>query len=92
MELTGKLHSVDQYLNIKLEDVQVVNKERYPQLVSRSWWCLRRQWVKRQADQLGEAGRQGAGLECLMMMGRGRWARASRGVSSRMRTCSRGRV
>jgi small nuclear ribonucleoprotein (snRNP)-like protein len=34
VELTGKLHSVDQYLNIKLEDVEVVRKERYPQLVS----------------------------------------------------------
>ena len=33
VELTGKLHSVDQYLNVKLEDVQVVKKERYPQLV-----------------------------------------------------------
>jgi small nuclear ribonucleoprotein (snRNP)-like protein len=31
--LTGKLHSVDQYLNIKLEDVEVVHKERFPQLV-----------------------------------------------------------
>jgi U6 snRNA-associated Sm-like protein LSm2 len=31
--LTGTLHSVDQYLNVKLTDVQVVNKEQYPQLV-----------------------------------------------------------
>jgi small nuclear ribonucleoprotein (snRNP)-like protein len=30
--LTGTLHSVDQYLNIKLTSVQIVNKERYPQL------------------------------------------------------------
>ena len=36
VELTGKLHSVDQYLNVKLEDVQVVKKERYPQLVRRA--------------------------------------------------------
>jgi U6 snRNA-associated Sm-like protein LSm2 len=28
----GKLHSVDQYLNIKLTDVQVVDGDRYPQL------------------------------------------------------------
>ncbi|GAB5032927.1 u6 snrna-associated sm-like protein lsm2 [Nannochloropsis oceanica] len=34
VELTGKLHSVDQYLNVKLEDVQVVKKERYPQLLA----------------------------------------------------------
>ncbi|KAL7554064.1 hypothetical protein ACHAWF_017453 [Thalassiosira exigua] len=32
--LTGTLHSVDQYLNIKLTSVQVVNKERYPQLTT----------------------------------------------------------
>ena len=32
--LTGTLHSVDQYLNIKLNDVNVVDAEKYPQLVS----------------------------------------------------------
>mmetsp|Transcript_6497 Transcript_6497/g.14201 ORF Transcript_6497/g.14201 Transcript_6497/m.14201 type:complete len:101 (-) Transcript_6497:180-482(-) len=32
--LTGKLHSVDQYLNIKLTDVQVVDQGRYPQLLA----------------------------------------------------------
>lgn len=31
--LTGTLHSVDQYLNVKLTDVNVVDAERYPQLV-----------------------------------------------------------
>lgn len=31
--LTGTLHSVDQYLNVKLTEVQVVDAERYPQLV-----------------------------------------------------------
>lgn len=31
--LTGNLHSVDQYLNVKLTDVHVVDAERYPQLV-----------------------------------------------------------
>ena len=30
--LTGTLHSVDQYLNVKLLQVRVVNPERYPQL------------------------------------------------------------
>lgn len=40
VELTGKLHSVDQYLNIKLEDVQVVKKERYPQLVRDLIECI----------------------------------------------------
>ena len=31
---TGTLHSVDQYLNIKLMNVQVVNPGKYPQLVA----------------------------------------------------------
>ena len=33
--LTGTLLSVDQYLNVKLENVNVVDSDRYPQLVSR---------------------------------------------------------
>jgi U6 snRNA-associated Sm-like protein LSm2 len=34
VSITGILVSVDQFLNIKLSDVQVVDKTRYPQLVS----------------------------------------------------------
>jgi len=30
--LTGTLHSVDQYLNVKLLNVKVVNPDQYPQL------------------------------------------------------------
>lgn len=33
VSLTGTLESVDQYLNIKITDVHVVNSEKYPQLV-----------------------------------------------------------
>ena len=32
LAVRGILHSVDQYLNIKLENVQVVDKVRFPQL------------------------------------------------------------
>ena len=32
--LTGTLHSVDQYLNIKLLHVKIVNPEKYPQLTA----------------------------------------------------------
>ena len=32
--LTGTLHSVDQYLNIKLTTVSVVSPEKYPQLTT----------------------------------------------------------
>mmetsp|Transcript_1432 Transcript_1432/g.1951 ORF Transcript_1432/g.1951 Transcript_1432/m.1951 type:complete len:104 (+) Transcript_1432:156-467(+) len=34
--LTGVLHSVDQYLNIKLLNVQVVEPQKYPQLIALS--------------------------------------------------------
>ena len=34
MVLTGTLHSVDQYLNVKLNNVQVVDKQKYPQLLA----------------------------------------------------------
>ncbi|KAJ8603143.1 hypothetical protein CTAYLR_004609 [Chrysophaeum taylorii] len=32
--LTGKLHNVDQYLNIKLLEAKVVDPERHPQLTA----------------------------------------------------------
>ncbi|KAG5175218.1 Sm-like protein LSm2 [Tribonema minus] len=32
VSLTGTLHSVDQYLNVKLTGVKVVDEERFPQL------------------------------------------------------------
>ena len=34
LAITGTLHSVDQYLNIKLNDVRVVNEAKYPQMMS----------------------------------------------------------
>ena len=34
LAIRGQLHSVDQYLNIKLEQVQVVDAQRFPQLTS----------------------------------------------------------
>lgn len=33
IQLKGKLKSVDQYLNIKLDDIQVVEELKYPHLV-----------------------------------------------------------
>ena len=32
--ITGRLQSVDQYLNVKLADVSIENPEKYPHLVS----------------------------------------------------------
>lgn len=33
LAITGVLKSVDQFLNIKLDDIQVVDEERYPHMV-----------------------------------------------------------
>ena len=33
LQLRGKLVSVDQYLNMKLDDIELVDRENYPQLV-----------------------------------------------------------
>ena len=32
--ITGVLHSVDQYLNVKLENIKLVNETKYPHMVS----------------------------------------------------------
>ena len=34
LSITGVLHSVDQYLNVKLNSVKVVNETKYPHMVS----------------------------------------------------------
>lgn len=34
LAITGVLHSVDQYLNIKLNNTRVVNEIKYPHMVS----------------------------------------------------------
>ncbi|CAL8150537.1 unnamed protein product [Prunus armeniaca] len=34
LAIRGTLHSVDQYLNIKLENTRVVDQEKYPHMVS----------------------------------------------------------
>jgi len=35
LAITGTLHSVDQYLNVKLNNVKVVNEAKYPHMVRR---------------------------------------------------------
>lgn len=32
--ITGTLHSVDQYLNIKLNNIRVINQQKYPHMLS----------------------------------------------------------
>ncbi len=34
LAIQGTLHSVDQYLNIKLHNTRVVNEQKYPHMVS----------------------------------------------------------
>ena len=42
LAITGKLHSVDQYLNIKLTDTKAVNAAKYPHMVRRlHCWVMR---------------------------------------------------
>jgi U6 snRNA-associated Sm-like protein LSm2 len=33
LAITGTLHSVDQYMNIKLDNVKVVNEDKFPHMV-----------------------------------------------------------
>jgi small nuclear ribonucleoprotein (snRNP)-like protein len=39
IQIRGTLKSVDQYLNIKLDDIQVVEELKYPHLVSTKGEC-----------------------------------------------------
>ena len=43
IQIRGTLKSVDQYLNIKLDDIQVVEELKYPHLVSIGF-ATRRSW------------------------------------------------
>jgi U6 snRNA-associated Sm-like protein LSm2 len=36
LAIAGTLHSVDQYLNIKLNNIRVINEQRYPHMVGDS--------------------------------------------------------
>lgn len=36
LAINGTLHSVDQYMNIKLDNVKVVNEDKFPHMVCRS--------------------------------------------------------
>ena len=40
LAITGTLHSVDQYLNVKLNNVRVVNEHKYPHMVSANCFTL----------------------------------------------------
>ena len=37
LAISGELHSVDQYLNVKLNNVRVLNENKYPHMVSLAW-------------------------------------------------------
>lgn len=34
VQMKGKLHSVDQYLNIKLHDIEVMEPDKYPHMLA----------------------------------------------------------
>jgi U6 snRNA-associated Sm-like protein LSm2 len=55
IQIRGTLKSVDQYLNIKLDDIQVVEELKYPHLVSQSFGGVEPQkplvsWLEAHAD------------------------------------------
>lgn len=39
LSITGTLHSVDQYMNIKLDNVKVVNEDKFPHMVCSLMMC-----------------------------------------------------
>ncbi|PPD81762.1 hypothetical protein GOBAR_DD21318 [Gossypium barbadense] len=40
LAIRGTLHSVDQYLNIKLENTRVVDQDKYPHMHGDTWSCI----------------------------------------------------
>ena len=40
LSIKGKLHSVDQYLNIKLNDISVLEEQKYPHMVTFTFFYL----------------------------------------------------
>jgi len=46
LAIQGTLHSVDQYLNIKLHNTRVVNEQKYPHMVSVSRQCCHHMCIK----------------------------------------------
>ena len=40
LSITGTLHSVDQYMNIKLDNVKVVNEDKFPHMVRSTCPCM----------------------------------------------------
>lgn len=55
LAIRGTLHSVDQYLNVKLEDVEVVEKEKYPHMVRRVAASV--VWLQRRASKCARTSR-----------------------------------
>jgi small nuclear ribonucleoprotein (snRNP)-like protein len=37
LQIRGRLVSIDQYLNMKLDDIEIVDKANFPQLVRAAW-------------------------------------------------------
>ncbi|XP_008458017.2 sm-like protein LSM2 isoform X1 [Cucumis melo] len=47
LAIRGTLHSVDQYLNIKLENTRVVDQEKYPHMDLSLGWTIDTAWHSR---------------------------------------------
>ncbi|KAK5071019.1 U6 snRNA-associated Sm-like protein LSm2 [Lithohypha guttulata] len=59
ISIRGTLKSVDQYLNIKLDDIQVLNEDKYPHLSSVKNVFIRGSVVRREAGLAKQGGGQG---------------------------------
>lgn len=50
--IKGVLHSVDQFLNIKLKDVSVVDEDKYPHLVRTLMIELEYYWIELMKNEI----------------------------------------
>lgn len=68
ISIRGTLKSVDQYLNIKLDDIQVVEELKYPHLVRCSVprWVVNREGEMWEEDGAGEGSGSFLEDECLI--------------------------
>lgn len=62
LAITGTLHSVDQYLNIKLNNIKVANPDKYPHMLSIVNCFIRGSVVR--YIQASETGKKEGGGEC----------------------------
>jgi len=66
LSITGVLHSVDQYLNIKLNSIKVLNPEKYPHMLS-----VKNCFVRGSVVRYIQVSSFSRGLRCMVLKARG---------------------